>query len=55
MKNKISYPDRESAVAELERIINTNYNPCPIRNKKPCRVFQDKDGLWYLTSQPLIY
>lgn len=51
---KIPYVTYELAMEELLRIVNTNYNPCVKRNRKPCRVYQDIDGLWYLTSKPKI-
>jgi hypothetical protein len=54
--NKIAFATEIEAREELERIVNTNYNPCVARNKKPCRSYQNsKNLLWYLTSKPLIY
>lgn len=48
---KISYDTYEEAFAELTRIINTNYNPVPKRNKKPSRVyFSEISKKWHLTS-----
>lgn len=42
-------------LAEIRRIIETNYNVCPLRNKKPSRVYYSEfTGLWHLTSSPTI-
>jgi hypothetical protein len=53
-KEKVKFSCREDAEVELRRIIETDYNPCPSRNKKPVRSYEYK-GEWYLTSKPLIY
>jgi len=52
-KEKRAFASEEEARTELQRIIETNYNPCVARNKKPCRCYK-QDGLWYLTSKPKI-
>lgn len=52
---KIAYESYEEAFAELTRIINTNYNCVPKRNKKPSRVyFSEISKKWHLTSNPTI-
>jgi hypothetical protein len=53
--DKIGFLTQQEAGDELMRIIETNYNPCPIRNKKPCRIyFSPKLEKWFLTSKPKI-
>ena len=53
--NKRGFLTQEESENELRRIIETNYNCVPARNKKPVRTYFDKDlKMWYLTSQPKI-
>ena len=49
--DKIGFHSKEDAEAEIRRIIETNYNPVPIRNKKPSRAyFSHITKLWHITS-----
>lgn len=55
-KEKVGFLTENEAREELFRIINTNYNCVPARNKKPSRYYYSEEKeLWYLTSQPKIY
>ncbi len=53
-KEKRAYDSYEDAFNELERILTTQTKPWCAYNKKPCRVYQAKDGKWYLTSKSTI-
>ncbi len=53
-QNKIAFDTYEQAFEELERIVNTRYNPCKKKNTKPCRVYFE-NGKYFLTSKPKIY
>jgi len=45
----------EEASEELRRIIETNYNPCPARNRKPSRIYYSEiTGKYHLTSKASI-
>lgn len=48
---KICFDTEEEARQELVRIIETNYNPIPSRNKKPSRYYLCKCEKWHLTSK----
>lgn len=52
---KRGFESKELAEEEMRRIIETNYNPCPKRNKKPTRSYYSEiTKLWHLTSAPNI-
>lgn len=52
---KRGFESFEEASEELRRIIETNYNPCPARNRKPVRAYFSKiTNLYHLTSKPII-
>lgn len=52
---KRGFENKELAEEELRRIIETTYNPCPKRNKKPTRIYYSEiTKLWHLTSKPSI-
>lgn len=52
---KIGFESFELASAELKRIVESNYNPCPKRNRKPNRAYYSEiTGLYHLTSKPII-
>lgn len=49
--DKIAFDSKEDAEAEIRRIVETNYNCVPKRNKKPSRVyFSEISKKWHLTS-----
>lgn len=50
MCNKRCFNTEEEARVELKRIIETPYNPVPIRNKKPSRYYLCDCGFYHLTS-----
>jgi hypothetical protein len=54
IKEKRPFDTYEEAFEELERIVNTKYNPCKKENIKPCRVYLE-NGKYFLTSKPKIY
>lgn len=51
---KVAFSSAEEANEELKRIIETNYNPCVERNKKPCRFYLCQCKAYHLTSKPKI-
>lgn len=50
MCQKIPFNTEAEARLELERIIETKYNPCPKRFKKPSRYYLCECGFWHTTS-----
>ena len=47
---KRPFDTEEDARKELQRIIETPYNPVPSRNKKPSRFYLCECSKWHLTS-----
>jgi len=50
MCNKRIFNTKDEARLELERIIETKYNPCAKRFKKPSRYYLCECGYFHLTS-----
>jgi len=54
MCKKISFNTEQEASDELKRIVETVYNPIPIRNKKPSRYYLCECGYYHLSSKPFV-
>ena len=50
MCNKVNFNTPEECTEEIKRIIETKYNPCAKRFKKPSRYYLCECGYFHLTS-----
>ena len=54
MCDKVNFNTAEECAEEIKRIVETPYNPCPKRFKKPSRYYLCECGYFHLSSKPFI-